>query len=177
MWEVNDALWEKGFTALQKFVQREGHARPSIKGHKEDGFNLGTWVNDQRTARHNLEPKELSLLKSLPGWAWDANEFMWEQGFDALRRFSIREGHARPTKDHIEDGYRLGQWVNSNRSKRNTMPTERASRLESLPGWIWSATEFQWESAFAALQRFTEREGHSRPLKNTVKMESESESG
>ncbi|MET9041185.1 helicase associated domain-containing protein [Streptomyces mirabilis] len=57
----------------------------------------------------------------------------------ALDAFAAREGHARVPHDRIEDGYPLGVKVASIRGKyrRGTLPAERVSTLEEIPGWTW----------------------------------------
>jgi len=37
---------------------------------------------------------------------------------------------------------------------------DREKRLEALPGWSWATHDEKWESAFANLLKFAEREGH-----------------
>jgi hypothetical protein len=70
-WDMRDAFWEEGFAHLQRFVEREGHARvPQTT--REDGFRLGSWVDRQRQfrARGELDPDRERRLETLPGWAW-----------------------------------------------------------------------------------------------------------
>ena len=43
-WDANEAAWEEGFAHLQRFVEREGHARVPPRYREEDGFRLGEWV-------------------------------------------------------------------------------------------------------------------------------------
>jgi len=162
IWDVRSFAWEEGFSALQRFTEREGHARPP-SGHVEAGFKLAQWVTSRRGERDKLTDERVQQLESLPGWTWDARKFAWEEGYSALRRFTAREGHARPPRDHKEDGFSLGQWVGDRRNLRSSLVPERIQQLEALPGWVWDANEFAWEEGFSALQRFTEREGHARP--------------
>jgi Helicase associated domain len=39
--------WDRGYAALVRFVEREGHANV-LKEHVEDGAMLGRWVRNQR---------------------------------------------------------------------------------------------------------------------------------
>ena len=161
-WDSNEAAWEDSFAALLRFVEREGHARVP-KTHKETGLNLGNWVAVQREAHRKgqlLAPRVQRLVE-VPGWAWNPIRDDWERGFAALLRFIEREGHAFVPSRHEEDGFKLGNWVTGRRNRKHRMTLEQIRRLDVLPEWIWDVSTAQWEQAFAALVRFTEREGHA----------------
>jgi hypothetical protein len=65
------ASWEFWFGLLQKYVERERHALVPVS-HIEGGFNLGQWVNAQRTRREEIGPGRREHLEAVPGWSWDA---------------------------------------------------------------------------------------------------------
>ena len=64
--------WETTFSALERFVSREGHALVPQK-HVEDGLSLGTWVTIQRTSyrQGKLSAERKQRLSRLPGWQWN----------------------------------------------------------------------------------------------------------
>jgi len=68
-------------------------------------------------------------------------EAAWEEGFRRLRQFVDREGHARVPQRHVEDGFKLGQWVRVPRRqyKAGVLDPERQRQLEALPRWDWGA--------------------------------------
>ncbi len=164
-WNTRDADWEVGYSALDRFVTREGHARVP-QSHVEHGYRLGQWVNVQRyfRAAGRLTAERGMRLESLPGWTWDSADIAWEQSYACLERFVTREGHAHVPYKHVEDGYRLGQWVVVQRSfySARRLSNERAARLEALPGWAWNTRDADWAEGYAALERFAAREGHAR---------------
>ena len=62
--------WEKGFAALQKFHEREGHCRVPRK-HQEDRFKLGIWIGTQRAKKDRLSRNKIKRLNAL-GFVWKA---------------------------------------------------------------------------------------------------------
>jgi superfamily II DNA or RNA helicase len=163
--EKTTASWEFYFGLLERFVEREGHARVP-RGHRERGYRLGRWVTNQHRPyrQGTLDPERRALLEALPGWTWDRRDSEWEDSFTRLRRFVEREGHARVPRGHREDGHQLDGWVLVQRqaNRKGTLDPERRARLEALSGWAWDALEAEWEEGFANLRRFIEREGHAR---------------
>jgi len=162
-WAPHASGWEQGFSALSKYVEREGLANVP-RNHRENGYNLGSWVINQRSRRERLDPQQIFQLEKLSGWVWDTVEALWEAGFSALQQFVEREGHARVPAEFIEDSFRLGGWVLARRSDyRNARLSEdRISKLVQLPGWTWHARDTQWEESFALLEAYVAREGHAR---------------
>ena len=143
-WDPYETDWQKALDYLRHFVKREKHARVP-KGHIEDGFALRTWVDNQR-ARYKKEDKSLTpariqALESVEGWDWDLLEAKWQDGLDYLKRFVKREKHTRVPKEHIEDGFRLGSWVGTQRTryKNNSLAPARIKAFESVKGWVWDA--------------------------------------
>jgi hypothetical protein len=158
-WNPLEEAWEGNFAALQKFKQREGHCRV-VQIHQEDGLNLGSWVAGQRAKRDSLSSEQIERLDQL-GFSWDPLEEAWEANFAALQKFKQREGHFRAAPKHKEDGMNLGSWVASLRTRKNCLPEEQIKQLDEI-GFCWDPHGELWESNFAALQKFWQREGNCR---------------
>jgi len=164
VWDTVATQWEEGFAHLMRFVKREGHALVP-QTHIEDGFKLGSWVTRQRTSykRGKEYPERQRRLDELEGWVWDTLATRWEEGFAHLMRFVKREGHALVPTGHLQDGFRLGQWVGVQRTvySKGGLDPKRQRRLEALKGWAWDRLTAQWEEGFAHLVQFVDREGHA----------------
>lgn len=66
---------------------------------------------------------------------------MWEKKYGWLCDFVASNGRM-PTQGEtmpVHD-FKVGQWVDAQRAghRRGDLPLDRARRLESLPGWVWS---------------------------------------
>ena len=162
-WDLRSSNWESHFAALKKFKQRVGNASP-CRGHKEDGLNLGIWVMSQRAKRNTLLPDQIAQLNQI-GFNWDPLADKWGAYFAAFESFKQREGHARPSMGHKEDGLNLGFWITRQRGLRETLSPDQIARLDQQ-GFIWDPFTSDWECCFAALQKFKQREGHTRPSKD-----------
>ena len=82
-------------------------------------------------------------LEALPGWAWDRLEDRYQRSLEALRQFSLRNGHLEIPRRHVEtfDGedFKIGSWATSRRveHRKGALAAERVADLEALPGWKW----------------------------------------
>ncbi len=158
--------WDDAFGRLVDYVSREGHAMVPRRHETVDGFRIGSWVNYQRSSQDNLPDHRRRKLEELPGWQWavrDSRQVLRESMFQRLGEFVKREGHARvPVNYKTLDGFRLGGWLQKQRSKADRLPSDFKSRLEDLPGWTWDVLLNRWEEGFKNLVDFAAREGHAR---------------
>ncbi len=160
VWNTDVAAWELGFAQLLAFVEQCGYARVSGRFETESGYRLGAWVSMQRSKQTTLSPDRASRLEALSGWVWEPFAADWETGFAELKAYAEREGDAKvPTPFRTASGYRLGQWVSSQRASRKTLAAERVARLEGLSGWTWSAGAAAWEVGFSQLQHYVALNG------------------
>ena len=73
-WDPHGDNWLRGLRHAQDYYRMHHHLLVRQKYVREDGFRLGSWVNEQRTAysRNRLPPDRVARLEALPGWTWDA---------------------------------------------------------------------------------------------------------
>jgi superfamily II DNA or RNA helicase len=166
-WRPFDDAWSDGIAHLLSFVEREGHALVP-RGHREDGFRLGQWVEVRRKEFHNtgkkrLSPDRIAQLEGLPKWSWGLLEDRWSEGYASLERFVTKHGHSKVPKRECEGERLLGEWVVRIRRahKRGTLSRERIAKLEAMPGWSWDIAEDQWLDGINELERYVARVGNA----------------
>ena len=104
------------------------------------------------------------------GFVWDKLKQKWEDNFSALKIFKEREGHCRVPYEHTENGYPIGQWIVSLRSRISELSDDRCRSLDEM-GFVWDARNYRWEEGFRFLQAFSGREGHCRVPTNYIEDE------
>jgi hypothetical protein len=67
-WNPHDTAWEKGFSHLTMYKEREGHCRVP-QAYNENGFGLGQWVSQQRNNKEKLSEERRQRLGKL-GFVW-----------------------------------------------------------------------------------------------------------
>ena len=164
VWDTLETRWDERFTQLQQFEATHGHARvPRSYTTPEGDQRLGSWVTTQRATKEQMSPQRRERLESLNGWVWDPFDALWEEGFTQLQQFVATHSHARvPASFTTSDGYRLGTWVVTRRTKKERLSPVRQARLESVDGWVWDRHAARWEEGFAQLQHYVKTEGHAR---------------
>lgn len=94
------------------------------------------------------------------GFAWDIHTEMWDEGFRHLLSFFEEHGHSRvPIRFCSTDGYRLGSWVNAQRTKQADVSSEKKSRLNELD-FVWEPFSEKWELGFKQLEKYKTAFGH-----------------
>ena len=161
VWNPHEARWQRSFEALERFVKREGHARVP-DSHSEGDIKLGGWVMTQRMNRDKLSIDRKKRLEALPGWVWDAFADRWDQGYTRLVKYTKENGTSQvPHRYMTEDGYRLGQWVNTLRARgrHGSLEPEQVKQLEALPGWKWAPKTESWDNAYELLLDYVKEHG------------------
>ncbi|QXE92797.1 Helicase associated domain protein [Geomonas subterranea] len=168
-WNAVVDQWTSGFSHLLEFVRRKGHARVPSGYKAADGFNLGAWIRTQRANEEKMPLDRRELLERLPGWCWNSRSYKWEEGFSHLKKFVEEFGHAKVSQTATgAGGFKLGAWVNNQRTRKNTLSQDRIERLEALPGWCWDTLIDQWDEGFRHLQEYVSREHHAKVPKTHI---------
>lgn len=141
--------WDVGFKHLQDFHAREGHCNVPLD-HKENGYNLGTWISSQRYKIPDTEKVE--KLDALD-FIWDAKAYVWKRNISLLKAYVEENGHARVPQKYEVKGVKLGNWVSTLRRTVNEVSDIKKIELNEL-GFEWVPLKAAWERGFNCLQDF-----------------------
>ena len=164
--EQTTATWDYWFGLLSAYVSRTGNSRVPTHYIEPSGYKLGQCVASQRSShnRGELSDARAQQLADLPGWTWHTHRDAWEDGYERLRRFVAREGHADVPKRFVdEDGSRLDLWVLHQRAdyRSGKLSGDRARRLEEVAGWEWDPGEAEFNHGLDRLRRYVELHGNA----------------
>jgi hypothetical protein len=167
IWAPDEEAWRRGLEVLMRFVERERHAHVLV-AHVEDGYNLGSWVHQQRQNKRlgrRLSIDQFNLLDALPRWQWSASDG-WQRHVTALFSFSQLHGHCEVPKGVRSGQVDLANWTERQRRRfrENKLSSDRIASLKSIPDWSWEPQQDSFEKGFAVLQAFVAREGHAAPV-------------
>jgi Helicase associated domain/Helicase conserved C-terminal domain len=141
-WVLFDDQWEDGLRRLQEYVECHGDADVP-QSYKVDGYALGVWVTRQRRENNkgSLDAIRQRRLDEVRGWTWNPVGDKWERAFNRLQAYVKLHGDARVPDAYKTDGFALGAWVGIQRAshRKGILDPDRKRRLDSLPGWVWSA--------------------------------------
>lgn len=160
-WDPHEDRWKLNYKLVQQFGDREGHTRVPDR-YIEDGVNIGSWVLTQRMNRDKLGADRKLLLEALPGWVWDAYTDRWERGYSRLVKYAKKNGTSQvPFHYETEDGFPLGQWVNTLRSRKKSgsLRPENVKQAEELPDWTWAPKADRWGRAYELLLEYVKENG------------------
>ena len=166
--------WHEKYLLLEEYKSKHGDClvpsryavvaddRTSSTSNNAALIKLGVWVAEQRRRHKNgkLNANRYEMLDNL-GFSWDPVTEKWEKNYALVEQYAEREGHANVPHDHVEDGTRLGRWLQWQRRnmREGMIDPSHADRLEAL-GVSWDPFVDQWEDHFELLRQFKRRKGH-----------------
>lgn len=150
---LHEQSWNDSFSQYQQY-KKIFHREP--KGREVfNGYFLGPWVSNQRTAYNNgkLSKERIQLLLDA-GFVFDYREQIWKNGFDKYQQFK-RLYHREPKQREQFNGFNLGNWANAQKyAYRNNTLSKEHFQLLSEAGFVFSAHGQAWDNAFCLYQNF-----------------------
>ncbi|GGZ92514.1 Helicase associated domain protein [Streptomyces echinoruber] len=151
--------WARGWSALRRYVEREGHARVPYD-HREGAYPLGRWVAEQRRAygAGQLSGQRAGRLEQL-GMVWDASDAQWQENLAAARAYYAQHWTLCAPRGAVALDRPVGQWLaNLRRPGALAGHPEREADLVAIdPDWnpAWPAV---WQRHYAAVRELLREE-------------------
>src|SRR5262249_12608050 len=80
-WDPYSDQWEKGFSYLKEYSEREGHCRVPYSYKTNDGYRLGGWVHNKRANKDKMDL--IAKMQTPPDEAGYAERLQTYQQMDA----------------------------------------------------------------------------------------------
>ncbi|WP_239935247.1 DEAD/DEAH box helicase, partial [Streptomyces sp. CBG31] len=152
------AEWRRGLTAARRF--RHTHRHLDVPQTYEDptGYPLGRWLTWQRHlhTKHTLDTVRVQALERL-GIIWDPRQAAFERGLAHAAAYAAQQGHLAAPVDESHDGFPLGRWLATQRTRAETLTRERAAALAALDQWWNPPWPITWQRAYHTALRQAER--------------------
>lgn len=174
--KLNDALtatWDMYYASAKQYYQENGNLEVPARYITEEGYALGSWLNNQKAIRKGtivgkLTEDQIQKLDSI-GMIWDSLDYFWEQNFRLAKEYYLAHGNLDvPTNFKSKDGKHLGNWVLRQRqlNKTNSLTDEQVKRLDSI-GMDWmDRVDRVWENGFIEAKNYSEEYGNLSVPKN-----------
>jgi superfamily II DNA or RNA helicase len=156
IWDANLQAWETGFNFLNKYKNEERDCNVPDK-HISHGFALGSWVGTQRR-NTSLDQEKISRLNNI-GFIWKPLDIKWELGFNYLVAYREKNEHCLVPADFKIDGFNLGVWVGSQRTKKDQLSPDKLDRLNGQE-FIWHVLSEKWDEGFKYLVEYKKKHGY-----------------
>ena len=158
-WDVLATSWEKLFIALCDYRKKQGHC--NVQRTSSENTIFGQWLSVQRRMykQGELSKERIDKLESIQ-FEWDICDGLWEKMFTVLCQYSQKNGHCNVPLRFLENPT-LGNWVIRQRMSfaKNKLSSYQKNKLEAI-GFEWDLLATQWETKFASLCEYCERNGH-----------------
>ena len=157
LWYERDAQWQRSFNRLEAYGKQNGDL---IVARTKDP-QLWYWINQQRKfyTRGKLSEQRVSLLEEI-GFVFDTSEARWWEFYEELCDYKEKHGDTLVPSNTVEGHRNLGNWVNRQRQRRQSLSKERIQALEKI-GFCWNANRGAWNNFYNQLKEFHAEHGHT----------------
>ena len=121
VWDEAEAQWQHHFGCAAEYYDINGNLDVPISYTTEEGFALGRWLTQLRTARRgkrkqHLTEEQIAQLDSI-GMSWEKKgDAAWMQGYEQAKNYYDEHGNMDVTTNYkTKDGFALGKWISRQR--------------------------------------------------------------
>lgn len=148
------AEWRRGVASARSY--RHTHHHLDVPQTYEDptGYPLGRWLTWQRHlhTKNTLDTARVHALERL-GIIWDPRQQAFERALAHAAAYAARHGHLAAPVEEVHDGFPLGRWLATQRTRAGTLTAQRAAALTTLDRWWNPPWPITWQRAYHAARQ------------------------
>lgn len=135
IWQPTDE-WEYSYALAEKYYITNGTLPFEPKQCKnDDELHICRWLKRQLVKRRNGKlSSEKEIRLNAIGMDWlTANERAWKRGYSKAKDYYDQNGNLNVKVSYVcPDGFPLGEWLHSQRTKRKNLDPERVKLLSQI---------------------------------------------
>lgn len=174
--KLNDALtatWDMYYASAKQYYKENGNLEVPARYITEEGYALGSWLNNQKAIRKGtisgkLSEDQIQKLDDI-GMIWDSLDYFWEQNFKLAKEYYLTYGNLDISTNYKSTGGKhLGNWILRQRQlyKSNSLTDEQIKKLDSI-GMDWmDRVDRIWENGFIEAKNYSKEYGNLSVPKN-----------
>ncbi|MCQ9178685.1 Helicase associated domain protein [Streptomyces sp. IBSBF 2953] len=145
------AEWRRGLAAARRYHRTHRHLDVPQTYEDTTGYTLGRWLTWQRHLHTigALDPARGQALERL-GIIWDPRQQAFERGLAHATAYAARHGHLAAPVDETHDGFPLGRWLSTQRTRAHALTPPRTAALTALDPWWNPPWPITWQRAYHA---------------------------
>lgn len=156
-WQRDISRCEEGYLHAADYFEVNQSLNPSVGYTSDDGFPLGVWVSAQRRKYQSgkLSDERINRLEKLK-IDWNPIEALWQEGYANALEYRKIHGNLYVNSSYItDDGYKLGAWLNNQRTKYRTgkLSYEHIELLNKID-MVWSKNESKWYQGYSYASKY-----------------------
>ena len=111
--------WLFWFALLEEYSREKQDCLVPKLYKTNEGYKLGSWVENQRAKRTILNKNKISMLENLPNWYWNKFDADWDKGIFELDLYIKEFGDPLPPDKYISKSGFVRAWVRNRRNDFN----------------------------------------------------------
>ncbi len=171
IWDSTQAQWQHHFGWAAAYYDKHGNLDVTISYVTEDGFLLGRWLSQLRTAKRGkterrLTENQIRQLDSI-GMQWEKrSDTAWWEGYRQAKAYFEQHGNLNVSSTYVTpEGFAMGKWLSRQRyayqnpEKSNAVLTEeRAAVLREIGFSLEKADS--WDYRYGLARKYAESHGN-----------------
>ncbi|MGW2818896.1 Helicase associated domain protein [Streptomyces sp. NPDC001415] len=148
------AEWRRGLAAARRYGHTHHHLDVPQTYEDPTGYPLGRWLTWQRHlhTKGTLDAVRVQALERL-GIIWDPRQQAFDRALAHAAAYAARHQHLAAPVDEIHDGFPLGRWLATQRTRAETLTAQRAAALTALDRWWNPPWPITWQRSYHAARQ------------------------